>query len=174
MTAREVALLLTHQTERRQYGQGLETADKAARRGQIDRAIVSLLCHAGLRRSEVAVLQWRDIKLINAGDVRVNETRELRGEAAKAIQVLHRTLNPRPDDTVVGLGKHQVNRRFKKACAEAGLDGRTSHDGRVGLARALAAQGAPREAIQRAGGWKGPAMVRQYTKPAAATGGSDT
>ena len=51
--------------------------------------------------------------------------------------------SPAPDDSVVGRGVDQINRRFATACAAAGLEGRrTSHGGRVGLAVELTARGA--------------------------------
>ena len=187
MTAEECAVLPTDRTRRRRRGPGLENAEKAERRGQMDRAIVALLCHAGLRRSKVSVLRWKNVEVISAGDVRVRveqgrdrtperqkKTRRLRGDAAKAIWVLHRAVVPSADDTAVGLRTHQVNYRFKKACAAAGLEGRTSQDGRVGLARELAAQGASVEAIQTAGGWKGPGIARHDTEPARGAGRAKT
>ena len=55
-------------------------------------------------------------------------------------------------------------RRLFDGCAAAGLEGRrTAHSGRVGLAVELTARGASTRAVQFTGGWKGPAMVLQYT-----------
>ena len=69
-----------------------------------------------------------------------------------------------PDDSVIGLGVHQINRRFAAACEAAGLEGRrTLHSGRVGLVVELAARGANTRDLQRAGGWKGAGTVARYT-----------
>ena len=43
-----------------------------------------------------------------------------------------------------------------------GLEGRTSHGGRVGLAVELTARGAATHAVQLAGGWKDASMVVRY------------
>ena len=40
----------------------METAETAAERAQIDRAIAGVLFHAGLRRSEAAELRWGDVE----------------------------------------------------------------------------------------------------------------
>ena len=38
-----------------------ETTEGAQKRALVDRAVISLLFMAGLRRSEVAALEWRDV-----------------------------------------------------------------------------------------------------------------
>ncbi len=169
-----------------QAARGLERPETAKRRGLVDAAIVALLFHGALRRSEVAALRWADIELTAGGDVVVtvrcsttNQTgeppdvRRLVGGCAAALRRLQAAMAPVPTDRVVGLGVDQVNRRFAAACAAAGLEGRrTSHGGRVGLAVELTARGASTPAVQRAGGWKDATMVLRYAASVAARDGA--
>ena len=148
----------------------------AERRGLVDGAIVALLFHGALRRSEVASLHWADVDFSDGDDVVVTvrrsksdptggraDVRRLVGGCASAVRSLHAAVSPEPGDAVVGLSVDQINRRFAAACAAAGLEGRrTSHGGRVGLAVELTARGASTHAIQLAGGWKNPAQVVRY------------
>ena len=165
---------------RRRNGRGLERAETAERRGLVDGALVALLFHGALRRSEVAALRWADIDLSGGDRVVVTlrrpgdrgeheDLRFLAGDSAAAVRRLHAATVPAEKDPVVGLGVHQINRRFAAACAAAGLEGRrTAHSGRVGLALDLTARGASTSTVQAAGGWKGPAMVFHYTGTSAA------
>ena len=148
----------------------------AERRGLVDGAIVALLFHGALRRSEVAALCWADVDLSDGDDVVVTvrrsksdptggraDVRRLVGSSAAAVRSLHAAISPEPGDSVVGLSVDQIDRRFAAACAAAGLEGRrTSHGGRVGLAVELTARGVSTHAIQLAGGWKDAAMVVRY------------
>ena len=176
LTADECAAVLAACTRRRLTGRGLERPETAARRGLVDGAIVALVFHGALRRSEVAALRWADVDLAVGDDVVVTlprlsdaagepaDVRRLVGGCAAAVRRLHAATAPEPSDPVVGLGVDQVNRRFAAACAAAGLEGRrTAHSGRVGLAVELAARGASTRAVQLAGGWKSPSMVFHYT-----------
>ena len=43
-------------------GQGRETAEQPANRCRVDRALIGVLFQSGLRRSEAAALEWRDVK----------------------------------------------------------------------------------------------------------------
>ena len=160
----------------RRTGRGLERPKTAERRGLVDGAIVALLFHGALRRSEVAALCWADVDFSDGDDVVVTvrrsksdptggraDVRRLVGGCAAAGRSLHAAVSPEPEDAVVGLSVDQINRRFAAACAAAGLEGRrTSHGGRVGLAVELTARGASTHAIQLAGGWKDPAQVVRY------------
>ena len=176
LTVAECAAVLAACARRRRTGRGLERPDKAQRRALVDGALVTLLFHGALRRSEVAALRWADVDLTDSDDVIVTlrgpageaeeraDVRCVRGGGAAAVRRLHAATAPQPADPVVGLCADQVNRRFAAACAAAGLEGRrTAHSGRVGLAVELAARGAPTRAVQLAGGWKSPAMVAHYT-----------
>ena len=92
------------------------------------------------------------------------DVRQLVGGCADALRRLHAATKPAPADSVIGLGVHQINRRFAAACAAAGLEGRrTLHSGRVGLAVELAARGASTRDVQFAGGWKDAGTVARYT-----------
>ena len=176
LTADECATVLATCLRPRRTGRGLERPKTAERRGLVDGAIVALLFHGALRRSEVASLHWADVDFSDGNDVVVTvrrsktdptggraDVRRLVGSCAAAVRSLHAAVSPEPGDSVVGLSVDQINRRFAAACAAAGLEGRrTSHGGRVGLAVELTARGASTHAIQIAGGWKGPAMVVRY------------
>ena len=65
----------------RRTGRGLERAETAERRGLVDAAIVALLFHGALRRSEVAVLCWADVELADGGDVVVTVRRSKTNQA---------------------------------------------------------------------------------------------
>ena len=174
LTADECTAILETCTQQRRTGRGLERPATAERRGLVDGALVGLLFHGALRRSEVAALCWADVDLNDGEDVVVTlrrsksdggqaDVRHLVGGCAAAVRRLYAATAPEPADSVTGLGVDQINRRFAAACAAAGLEGRrTSHGGRVGLAVELAARGASTHAIQLAGGWKGSSMVVRY------------
>ena len=176
LTAEECAAVLATCTRPRRTGRGLERPETAERRGLVDAAIVALLFHGALRRSEVAALRWADVDLADGDDAVVTirrsmtnpagyrpDVRRLVSGCALAIRRLHAAATPELTDLVIGLSADQVNRRFAASCAAAGLEGRrTSHSGRVGLAAELAARGASTHAIQLAGGWKDAGMVVRY------------
>ena len=177
LTADECAAVLAACPRRRQRAdQGFERPETAERRGLVDGAIVALVFHGALRRSEVAALRWADVDLSDVDEVVVTlrrasdadgeapDVRRLFDGCAAAVRQLHAATAPAPADPVVGLSVHQVNRRFAAACAAAGLEGRrTAHSGRVGLAVELTGRGATTRAVQDADGWKEPTMVIQYT-----------
>ena len=185
LTADECAAILATCTRRRRSGRGLERKETAERRGLVDGAIVGLLFHGALRRSEVAALRWGDVDLSDGEDVVVTrrhsttraageqpDVRRLVGGCAAAIRRLHAATTPEPADPVIGLSGDQINKRFAAACAAAGLEGRrTSHGGRVGLAVELTARGASTHAVQLAGGWKTPSMVVRYAATVATRDG---
>ena len=186
LTAEECAAVLATCGRPRRTGRGLERAETAERRGLVDAAIVALLFHGALRRSEVAVLRWADVELADGGDVVVTvgrlktnqagdhpDVRRLVGSCAAAVRRLQAATTPESGDSVVGLGVDQGNRRFAAACAAAGLEGRrTSHGGRVGLAVELTARGAATHAVQLAGGWKDASMVVRYAVSVATRDGA--
>ena len=176
LTAEECDAVLATCCRRRRTGSGLERQETATRRGLVDGAIVALLFHGALRRSEVAALLWVDVDLSDGDDVVVTvrrsktnpagdlaDVRRLIGGCAAAVRRLHTAMSPAPTEAVIGLAVHQINRRFAAACAATGLEGRrTSHSGRVGLAVELTARGASTHDIQLAGGWKDAGMVARY------------
>ena len=152
---------------------GLERPKTAERRGLVDGALVALLFHGALRRSEVAAPalgrrrpQRRRQRPSSRRAARPTGPTSRptsgiwRGGGAAAVRRLHAATAPPPTDPVVGLGADQVNRRFAAAGAGAGLEGRrTAHSGPVGLVVELTARGAPTRAVQLAGGWKGSILI---------------
>ena len=178
LTAEECDLVIAACCRPRHTGKGVERDEVAVRRGLVDAAIVALVFHGALRRSEVAALRWADVDLSVGDDIVVvcvplpktrpvedgGDVRQLVGGCAAALRRLHAATKPAPADSVIGLGVHQINRRFAVACAAAGLEGRrTLHSGRVGLAVELAARGASTRDLQLAGGWKDAGTVARYT-----------
>ena len=157
LTADECAAILATCMQRRRTGRGLERTETAERRGLVDSAIVGLLFHGALRRSEVAALRWAGVDLptlaaatSSSSPVRRSKTdptggradvRCLVGGCAAAVRSLPARDHPRNrGDSVVSLRADQLNLRFAAGCAPAGLEGRrTSHGGRVGLAVELTA-----------------------------------
>ena len=134
-------------------GGRVERDDAALHRGLVDGAIVALVFHGALRRSEVAALRWTDVDLSVGDDIvgvtvpgsKTNpaadedDVRQLVGGCAAALRRLHAATKPAPAHSSAS-GVHQITRRFSVACAAAGLAGRrTPHSGRVGLAVELAA-----------------------------------
>ena len=75
LTAEECDAVLAACCRRRRTGSGLEREETAMRRGLIDGAIVALLFHGALRRSEVAALRWADVDLSGDDDVVVTVRR---------------------------------------------------------------------------------------------------
>ena len=61
LSLESAVLLMTLAQQRRRSGRGVESAAAAAARALADGAIVSLAFCAGLRRSEIAALRWRDV-----------------------------------------------------------------------------------------------------------------
>ena len=187
LTAEECDRVLAACCRPRRTGRGVERDELAVRRGLVDGAVVALVFHGALRRGEVAALRWADVDL-SAGDDIVVVTvpgsktnpaadgagvRQLVGGCAAALRRLHAATKPAPADSVIGLGVHQINRRFAAACAAAGLEGRrTPHGGRVGLAVELTARGASTRDVQLAGGWKNAGTVARYAARVTTGGGA--
>ena len=156
LTADECATVLATCLRPRRTGRGLERPKTAERRGLVDGAIVALLFHGALRRSEVASLHWLPTSTSATATTSWSPSAARRSTrpgvertcdvwstvAQTAVRSLRAAISPEPGDSVVGLSVDQINRRFAAACAAAGLEGRrTSHGGRVGLAVELTARG---------------------------------
>ena len=158
----------------------LETPGEALKRGLLDRAMVSLLFMAGMRRSEVSQLLWRDVHFVSNDkiyvrvvrsktnqDGSIKDVRVLVGRAVQSVKDLQSFTEGTGATHVIPLSCQTINRRFKRCCEAAGLNGKyTSHSGRIGLASELSARGAPVTAIAHAGGWKSAAMVIHYSRKA--------
>ena len=156
-----------------------ETTERAMERGLLDRAIISLLFMAGMRRSEVVRLIWHDIDFkhpkfvyVTVSHSKANQSgdrediRVISKRGAQALRDLrhHRSFEP-SNARIVPYTTNTVNARFQACCRSIGLQGKyTSHSGRIGLASELCARGAPAQAVAIAGGWKSLHMVTHYSK----------
>lgn len=185
LTADDVAEMLAAAPIPRRTGRGMESEAAAGERGVVDRAIVALLFHCGLRRSEAAAVTWGDVADGADGQVLVTvrrsktdqtgETADVRAAVngcARAIRQLRdrrivqrRGLRPDAGELVLGgLNGQSIARRLTAAARAAGINGRiTGHSGRIGLAQELTRRGAPEQAVARAGGWKSSRMVTHYS-----------
>ena len=187
ITRDDFAVILARAGEPRKLGRGMETAETAAERAQIDRAIAGVLFHAGLRRSEAAELRWGDVEpaasIPGALTIRVRTSKTNRdGEAtdvrlakngAAAALTALRPENASPEALVFrGLNGQSIGRRFAAAAKSAGVEGVTAHSGRVGLASELTAAGASTTETMLAGGWKTARMVAHYSAGASAERGA--
>ena len=187
ITRDDFAVILARAGEPRKLGRGMETAETAAERAQIDRAIAGVLFHAGLRRSEAAELRWGDVEpaasIPGALTIRVRTSKTNRdGEAtdvrlakngAAAALTALRPANAAPEALVFrGLNGQSIGRRFAAAANAAGVEGVTAHSGRVGLASELTAAGASTTETMLAGGWKTARMVAHYSAGASAERGA--
>lgn len=156
-----------------------ESAHRAKERALVDKVIVSLLFMAGMRRSEVADLQWRDIEegksqtlLVRVRSSKTNQEgrpdyRLLKSQAAKAVKILRTATQPQDEDRVVPLTCRQIAHRFQACCEHSGLEGKfTAHSGRIGLASELVTRGASTGSVALAGGWQSERMVLHYSQQA--------
>lgn len=168
----------------RPRGRGTESTATAAARGRVDAALVGLAFQAGLRRSEIAALQWRDIE--SAGTpgcllirVRAGKT-DPAGERADVRMVKNGTAaalaalrdGQDGETAIFGLTARQINRRLQAAAQAAGIDGVSAHSFRVGLASELTARGASTTETMLAGGWSTARMVAHYSAGARAERGA--
>ena len=147
-----------------------ENAAEARARGLLDIAIISVMSEAGLRRSEVSALRWRDIVVREDGLGVITMPRRSgsHGEflvGTDCLEDLEAIRSPYagPDDLVIGLSPSQIGRRIRAAAKEAGLgDGFTGQSCRIGRVYDLAENGASVQEIMHAGGWQSPMMPRRY------------
>ena len=136
-TADDLAAVLATCPHPRRSGRGTESAAVAAARGRVDAVIAGLLFMAGMRRSEVSAVEWRDVTDATDGAgvlvaVRQSKTnpdgdtadlRYLKTGAARAVRTLraHRTpagaTGPAPTARVVPLTGQQIGQRFTAAAA---------------------------------------------------------
>lgn len=156
-------------------------ADTSARAAR-DMAIVSVMADAGLRRSEAAALEWRDIaaEADGSGRVAIRRSKTDRdGEGAvvavtpAAMADLERlasmTGTREPDAPVFALSDRQIARRIAAVAKAAGLgEGFSGHSGRVGMAQRMTRNHAPVTAVMRQGRWDTTRMVARYTRNEAA------
>ncbi|MCY3673308.1 MAG: tyrosine-type recombinase/integrase [Alphaproteobacteria bacterium] len=150
----------------------------ACPRAARDMALVSVMADGGLRRSEAAALEWRDIEREADGSGRLTVRRSKTDQNAEgavvavtpaAMEDLDRLASMRGEceaaAPVFGVSDRQIARRIAAAAKAAGLgDGYSGHSGRVGMAQRMTRNGAPAAAVMRQGRWQSPAMVARYTR----------
>ena len=172
----EALALITATARQPRVGRGgrPESPAYARRRGLVDVALCRVLSDAGLRRSEAAALVWEDVKRWDDGSGRLRVGRSktdaeertvyLTPAAVEALAAI-RPADVDDSDSVFGLSAPSIARRIRAAAANAGLgSGFSGHSGRVGMARRMAAAGAPTHEIMAQGRWKTARMVEVYTR----------
>ena len=189
LTAEALAAVKATAKSRRSLGgpgNRQESAERAARRAQVDLALLATLRDGLLRRSEAAALTWGDVEFRNDGAALVTLRRsktdqEAEGtvlyvgrEAAQALQVIR----PAPElldpgISVFGMTARHIGNRVRAAAKAAGLgEGYTGHSGRVGMAQDLANTGTELPALMTAGRWKNSKMPARYTERETAARGA--
>ncbi len=175
LTAEALAVVTaTACTPRVGRGGKLESPGQARRRGLVDIALCRVLSDAGLRRSEAAALTWDDVVRWDDGSGRLTVGRSKTEAEARTVYLTPASVEAltaiRPADahgaaSVFGLSAASISRRIRAAAAVAGLGrGFSGHSGRVGMARRMAAAGAPTHEIMAQGRWKTARMVEVYTR----------
>ncbi len=175
LTAEALAVVTaTACTPRVGRGGKLESPGQARRRGLVDIALCRVLSDAGLRRSEAAALTWADVVRWDDGSGRLTVGRSKTDAEARTVYLTPASVEAltaiRPADadgavSVFGLSAASISRRIRAAAAAAGLGrGFSGHSGRVGMARRMAAAGAPTHEIMAQGRWKTARMVEVYTR----------
>ena len=169
---------------KRGRGQSRETTKQAVSRGRVDRALIGVLFQGGLRRSEAAALEGRDLKpgtepgtmLITVRRSKTNQdgaasdVRLTKNGTAAALDAIRGA-----DDAPVfgGLSPQSINNRVQALARHAGLDARiTAHSARIGLASELTRRGASTTETMLAGNWKTSRMVAHYSAGAKAERGA--
>lgn len=168
------------------WGKGTESPARTTLRARRDSAMLGLLFYAGLRRSEAAALQRKDVAhaqdILGAARITLRhsktdqagehpETRIVKNEPAAALLAI--AAEGPPDAPVLGIGSAQITRRMKALAEAAGIQGCiTSHSGRIGLASELTRLGASTIEVMRAAGWKTARMAAHYASGAAAERGA--
>ena len=170
----------------RHDGSRRESAEKAASRGLVDVALLSILRDGLMRRSEAAALTWADVELRENGTALLQVRRSKTdpegegvvlyigkeaGEALRAIRPTEELLDQ--NAPVFGLSAKQIDQRVQAAAKAAGLgEGFTGHSGRVGMAQDLVKSGVELPALMTAGRWKSAKMPARYTERQAAGRGA--
>ena len=155
-------------------GGRMERPEQARRRGLVDIALCRALSDAGLRRSEAAALRWDSFARWEDGSGRLTVRRSKTDAEARTVYLTPasvaalgaiRPAGAHGGRSVFGLSAASISRRVRAAAAAAGLGpGFSGHSGRVGMARRMAAAGAPTHEIMAQGRWKTARMVEVYTR----------
>ena len=153
-----------------------ERPETAKRRGDIDIALCLVLRDAGLRGSECAALVWADLEEWEDGSGRVSigRSKTNRTGPPQVVSVTRATVQAlaairpaghTPQDRIFRITPRQISNRVHSVTEQAGLgSGFSSHSGRVGLARNMAANGAPINITMLQGRWKNADTVARYTR----------
>lgn len=155
-------------------GGSVESRETARKRGRLDVALCRVMSDAGLRRSEAATLTWDDLQLWDDGTGRLTVRRSKTDTGARTVYltpaavralITIRPVGVKGSASIFGLSPSAISRRIKAAAAAAALGSNYSgHSGRVGMARRMAAAGAPTHEIMAQGRWKTAGMVEVYTR----------
>ena len=171
LTFKQYEEILDRACEPRNYQGSIE---RAAERGRVDRAMVTLLFMGAMRRSEVANALWKDVDFSHDEFVYVvvphsktnqnGERKDVHVLTKRGAQVLWDLRAARSADPatarVIPFTDITINVRFKKCYRSIGLERQySSHSGRIGLASELCDCGAPIQAIALAGGWQSANVV---------------
>ena len=174
ITIEDVAEVMAKCELPRETARGIESAEVAKRRGAVDRALIGVMFHCCLRRSEAAALTWGDVEPASTpGALRVRvrqsktnqegdraDVRLCKNGAARALLAL-KPDDAKPEASVFGLSADSVARRFKAACRFAGVEA-TAHSARVAYASELTRLGASTTEVMNSGGWTTARMVAHY------------
>ena len=188
ITRDDFAVILARAGEPRKLGRGKETAETAAERAQIDRAIAGVLFHAGLRRSEAAELRWGDVEpaasIPGALTIRVRTSKTNRDGEATDVRLAK-------NGAAAALTALRPANAAPEALVFSGLNGQSINDGALqpppnlpgskaspptragwGSPANLTAAGASTTETMLAGGWKTARMVAHYSAGASAERGA--
>jgi len=167
---------------RNQPGGRTETPEQAARRADVDIAMICVAHDAALRCSELLALTWAHVDLPANSEVglvwiRRSKTDQNGHGAAAPIskftaQALARTRpdSASPGDRIFDFSPSTVTRRMKAAAQAAGIDSAniSSHSPRVGMAQDLAAAGIDLPGLMQACRLKSATTASRYIQRLAA------
>ena len=141
---------------RRRGDRRRESTKGAAERAAVDDAILSLLFETGLERRELSALRWQDVDTargaVAPGGGEATE-RMLGAPGWNALRKLYARSTARADERVIGLAKMTIDRRVRRMCAAAGLEGtRTAESVRIGGAVERIRAGEPERDVRRSMG----------------------
>ncbi len=143
-----------------------------------DIAVISLGTACGLRRGELAALQWRDYSPMFEGDGRICVRRSKADQEGRSailaipLDVSDDLLNWRaaaandkaPDAPIFGVTDRTIGNIVQRAVEWAKLgNGYSAHSLRTGMAVSMTAKGAPHAVTMRQGRWQSSTMLARYT-----------
>ena len=161
LSERELCDVLENlQAPRRTRGGRQESDDAMRERAGVDRALITTMVQAGLRRGEAAALTWGDFAEVMDGSGRVRIHSGGSEDTGHVLTVARETVaalmavkpeNAGDSDLIFRLSGSQISRRLKTMCAAAGIDSRnvSGNTPRATLERILTDRGAPTEFIHR-------------------------